>query len=63
MIGVEYSEGLSKKVNSMLFEKHILCGSTNTTLRILPPLIIGRDDVDKFIAVLDEVTSQLAVSK
>ena len=59
MLGVEYAEGLSKKVNAMLFEKHILCGSTTTTLRILPPLIITKADVDKFIVALDEVTAQL----
>ncbi len=58
MIGVEYSEGLAKKVNAALFERKILCGSTMTTLRILPPLIITKDDVDKFIEVLDDVSAQ-----
>ena len=58
MIGVEYSEGLAKKVNAALFERKILCGSTMTTLRILPPLIITKNDVDKFIEVLDDVSAQ-----
>ena len=56
MLGVEYKDGLAKKVSSLLFEKKILCGSTATTLRILPPLIIGENDADMFAAALDEVT-------
>ncbi len=58
MIGVEYSEGLAKKVNAALFKRKILCGSTMTTLRILPPLVITKNDVDKFIEVLDDVSAQ-----
>ncbi len=60
MLGVEYKEGLSKKINAKMFENKILCGSTATTLRILPPLIITKADVDEFIKVLDNVTNEIA---
>ena len=59
MLGVEYKGGLVKAVNDALFARHILCGNTATTLRILPPLIVTKEDVDAFIAALDDVTSNL----
>ena len=58
MLGVEYKEGLAKKINAAMFKNRILCGSTMTTLRILPPLIITKTDVDKFTAVLERVTKE-----
>lgn len=60
MLGVEYAGSLAKKVNGQLFENRILCGSTSTTLRILPPLIITKDDVDRFIEVLDDITANIS---
>ncbi len=59
MLGVEYKDGLSKTVNTKLFENKILCGSTATTLRILPPLIITKENVDKFVEILDNITATL----
>lgn len=59
MLGVEYREGLAKKVNDALFARRILCGNTATTLRILPPLILTKADVDSFIAVLETVTKEV----
>lgn len=59
MLGVEYKGSLAKEVNKRLFERKILCGSTATTLRILPPLIVSKNDVDKFIGVLDNITADL----
>ena len=59
MLGVEYKNSLSKTVNAKLFENKILCGSTATTLRILPPLIITKENVDKFIEILDNITATL----
>ena len=51
---------LKKKINAKMFENKILCGSTATTLRILPPLIITKANVDAFIKVLDNVTKEFA---
>lgn len=55
MLGAELFEPIAKDVQAKLFEKKYLTGSVGTTvLRILPPLIITKDDVDKFINVLKE---------
>ena len=55
MLGAELFEPIAKDVQAKLFEKKYLTGAVGTTvLRILPPLIITKDDVDKFINVLKE---------
>ena len=59
MLGVEYKDGLVKAVNDALFARRILCGNTATTLRILPPLIVTKDEIDAFIEVLDDVTNRI----
>lgn len=59
MLGVEYKEGLAKAVNDKLFSRRILCGNTATTLRILPPLIVTKAEVDAFIEQLEAVTKEV----
>lgn len=59
MLGVEYKEGLAKAVNDKLFARRILCGNTATTLRILPPLIVTKAEVDAFIEQLEAVTKEV----
>lgn len=59
MLGVEYKDGLAKQVNDKLFDRRILCGNTATTLRVLPPLILTKADVDGFVAVLETVTKEV----
>ncbi len=55
MLGAELIEPIAKDVQAKLFEKKYLTGAVGTTvLRILPPLIITKNDVDKFINVLKE---------
>ena len=55
MLGAELLDPIAKDVQAKLFEKKYLTGAVGTTvLRILPPLIITKDDVDKFINVLKE---------
>ncbi len=53
MIGVEFKEGLARKINQCLFSQKYLCGVCYNTLRILPPLIISKNDIDEFIASLE----------
>ena len=59
MLGVEYQEGLAKAVNDKLFARRILCGNTATTLRILPPLIVTKAEVDAFVEQLEAVTKEV----
>lgn len=52
MIGIELSGGIAKSVLNKLFENKYLCGVCGDALRILPPLIIEKADIDKFINTL-----------
>ena len=54
MIGVELKEPVAKKVNSVLLnEYHYLIGVIgDSTFRIVPPLIITKEDADGFIEAL-----------
>ncbi|MBQ8002172.1 MAG: aspartate aminotransferase family protein [Clostridia bacterium] len=54
MIGIELPEG-AQEVRKKLFEKKILVGAVGNTLRVLPPLVIGKEEADIFIKALAEV--------
>ncbi len=55
MIGIDFV-GKAKEIRQKLFEKHILVGNAgNDTLRVLPPLIIGKEEADEFIEALKEI--------
>ena len=46
---------LPGEVKNKLFEKGVLCGVVGNTLRILPPLILTKEQVDEFTDILKEV--------
>ncbi len=54
MIGVELFAPASE-ARGKLFEKKILVGAVGNTLRVLPPLIIGKTEADEFIKALKEI--------
>lgn len=54
MIGIELFAPASG-VRQKLFEKKVLVGAVGNTLRVLPPLIIGKEEADIFIKALTEV--------
>lgn len=54
MIGIELFAPAGE-VRQKLFEKKILVGAVGNTLRVLPPLIIGKEEADEFIKALGEV--------
>lgn len=55
MIGADIA-GSAKAVQKALFEKRYLVGCVgDTTLRLLPPLIVKKEDIDGFAAVLADV--------
>lgn len=54
MIGIELNVGAAD-VRKKLFEKKILVGAVGNTLRVLPPLIIGKEEADIFIKALADV--------
>lgn len=58
MLGVEFCQAIAGDIKHDLFDAKYLTGATQTTLRILPPLIVSKDDIDAFICVFDEILSQ-----
>ncbi|MBR5535693.1 MAG: aspartate aminotransferase family protein [Clostridia bacterium] len=54
MIGIEMYEPAAD-MRKKLFEKKILVGAVGNTLRVLPPLIIGKDEADEFIKAFCEL--------
>ena len=56
MIGIQLSEDIALQIKGKLLEKGFLVGSVgNDVIRLLPPLIIVRDDADAFITALEEI--------
>lgn len=56
MIGVEFKEDMAKENGNKLFDKKILVGVVGTkVLRIVPPLIITKNEADILISALDEL--------
>ena len=60
MIGIQFNQPIAKELNKKLFEKKYLLGTVgDNILRVLPPLIVTRKDMDGFIGVLDEALSEI----
>lgn len=60
MIGIELAKDKAIEVKNMLFEKGFLVGSVGAgVIRLLPPLVIAKDDIDIFIEALDQVLGSL----
>lgn len=59
LIGIEIDEKNAKTVFNKLFEKHFLTSLCGNTLRIAPPLIIKKEDIDAFTAALDSVLNEI----
>jgi len=60
MIGIQFNQPIAKELNKKLFEKKYLLGTVgDNILRVLPPLIVTKKDMDGFISVLDEALSEM----
>lgn len=56
MIGIEFKEEIAKDVNKSLFAAGYLTGAVGTKiLRLLPPLIINKDQIDGFVDELEKI--------
>lgn len=61
MIGIQLSSEKAAEIKNMLFEKGILAGSVGSdVVRILPPLIIGKADIDIFVETLENILEVLS---
>ena len=60
MIGIEFKNPIGKQVTSRLADKKYLVGAVgDSVLRIVPPLIITKSDVDEFVNVIAESVARL----
>jgi acetylornithine aminotransferase/acetylornithine/N-succinyldiaminopimelate aminotransferase len=56
MIGIQLSSDKAVFLKSKLFKKGFLVGSVGSdVIRLLPPLIVSKKDIDSFVTALDEV--------
>ncbi len=55
LVGIELEESIAKDIFKKLFENKYLTSLCGNTVRLAPPLIINKEEIDGFIAVLDKV--------
>jgi acetylornithine/N-succinyldiaminopimelate aminotransferase len=59
MIGVEIGDAAKDVVNRLLKRGFITNAAHDTVLRLLPPFLISKSDIDEFLAALDEVLGEI----
>jgi 4-aminobutyrate aminotransferase-like enzyme len=59
MIGVEMGSAAKDVVNRLLSRGIITNAAHETVLRLLPPFVISKEDIDEFLATLDGVLSDV----
>jgi acetylornithine/succinyldiaminopimelate/putrescine aminotransferase len=60
MIGAEIGSAAKEVVNRLLNRGFITNAAHDTVLRLLPPFIVSRQDIDEFLAALDAVLVEIA---
>ncbi len=59
MVGVEFNKPIAVEIKLKCFDSGYLIGSVgNNIIRMLPPLIITKEDIDNYILVLDKILSE-----
>lgn len=59
LIGVELDEAVAREVFLKMFDAGYLTSLCHNALRLAPPLIITKEDIDGFVATLDKVLKGL----
>ena len=59
MIGIEVGNIAPEIVKHLLKKGFIANAANNTVLRLLPPLIISRKDIDEFLIALDGILGEI----
>lgn len=60
MIGVEFKDEIAKPAGAAMRDKGYLVGTIGTKIfRIVPPLILTKEDIDGFTVALDEVLKEV----
>lgn len=58
LIGIELKDDIARPVFNKLFDKHFLTSLCGNTLRLAPPLIITKNDIDLFVNALDNTLAE-----
>lgn len=59
MIGIQLTISKAKEIKDMCFDKgYLICNVGNDILRVLPPLVVTRQDIDGFVEMLDSVFAE-----
>ncbi|MDQ2085410.1 aspartate aminotransferase family protein [Herbivorax sp. ANBcel31] len=59
MIAIQFSKEIAVEIKNKCFDKGYLIGNVgNNIIRILPPLIISKEDIDKMTDMLDNILSE-----
>ena len=62
MIGIELTLNKAEEIKNRCFEKKYLVGSVGQNIiRLLPPLIITKDDIDEMIEMFDGVLEEFSI--
>lgn len=60
MIGIEFYDDIAIDIKNKMFDKNILVGNVKSNIvRLLPPLIIKKNHIDKLYNALDEILNDL----
>jgi acetylornithine/N-succinyldiaminopimelate aminotransferase len=59
MIGVEVGKTAAEVVSRLLKKGIIANAAHDTVLRLLPPFVIAKEDIDEFLGVLDEILGEI----
>ena len=59
MIGAEMGSAAAEVVKRLLARGFITNAAHETVLRLLPPFIISREDIDEFLTALDAVLGEI----
>jgi len=59
LIGIEFEQEVAKKIYNTLFEKKYLTSLCTSTLRLAPPLIITKNDIDGFVEALEYAINRI----
>jgi predicted acetylornithine/succinylornithine family transaminase len=63
MIGIEFTQPIAKKIAKALLENGIVVGNSgDTVLRLLPPFIISKNDIHKFVNLFTSVLQKFSFS-
>ncbi len=62
MIAIQFNKGIAESIKNKCFENGYLVGNVGESIiRLLPPLIISRNDIDGFIGIFDKLLSSMEV--